>query len=107
MTDGLVDIEGSNALGEDVFPGPGLGPGLRAVVGSRDGGLFGRPTPGDEVLFGTRVGVCVELLGRGGRNSLGESVVPRPGFGPGLRGVVGSRDGALVGRTSAGDDVLV
>ena len=37
-------------FGENVTAGPGLGPGLRRVVGSSDGALVGRPFAGDDVI---------------------------------------------------------
>ena len=49
----------------------------------------------------------IGLLGRGGRDAFGENVTAGPGLGTGLRRVVGSRDGVLVGRLFAGDDVMI
>ena len=48
----------------------------------------------------------VELLRCGGRDVFGDDVTAGPGLGPGLRRVVGSWDGARVGRPFAGDDVI-
>ena len=50
---GALGRVGRSALGENVIPGTGLGPGLRGVVGSLDGGLAGLTelaSAGDDVI---------------------------------------------------------
>ena len=99
-TGGSVWKKGRNAFGVDVFPVPGLGPGLRGVVGSLDGGLVGRTeraSVGDKVMASAGLALLCGMLGRVGRAALGDVVFPGPGLGPGLRGGVDSIDGGLDG----------
>ena len=87
LVEGTLGRFGLIAFGEDVIPGTGLGPGLRGVVGSLDGGLAGLTeltSAGDDVIACIGLRVFIGSLGRLGRDGFGEDGFVGPGLGPGL-----------------------
>ena len=114
MFAGLLGLEGSDAFGDAVFPGPGSGPGVCWAVGSRDGGVVGRRAS-PELGVSCEVGSTVKgsnvsassgggvLTGQGcGKPSVEgftegrgvETFLPRPI--PGRLGLVDSKEGNVL-----------